>query len=170
MKKTVFILLILILLVFSTGCKDPLLSFEWYLFEAEGSYSAAENQSYLKLNGWVKPVQSTVNINPSYALDPSDFQLAKVSYWEYLILENETIVLRLTDGNISQVLNNIFTNVSTVEQPDYLWVIIESQIPIENDIFNGMNPDTVQLRVGINDSDGNVYVVEKSVSFNFTRE
>ncbi|MEN8154569.1 MAG: hypothetical protein ABFR75_11165 [Acidobacteriota bacterium] len=170
MKKTIFSLSILLFLLFFTGCKKPVIDFEWYMFEGEGSYSADTNKSYFKLDCRIKLNQSSININPSSPGSTWDFQFASINFWECLITDGESAVLLFNGETISEKMEDIYTNVSEEEQPEYLWVFAESKILVDNDIYRGYNPQKIILRVYIKDSEGNIETLEKETDFIFTRK
>ena len=167
-KKFIVLLPILLISIFIQSCKDPELNFEWFLFEAQGSYSSSDDSSYLKLNAWLKINQSSVNTNPSSPLDPSHFEYASVINWRFQIFSGDQMILELTDRNIYQKFNEIHLNVAA-DQYDYVWVAIESQSPLPGDIFNGISPDRVQVEMSIYDTGGQAYSVVSSTSFTFDR-
>jgi len=170
MKQLISILYILVFSVIFTGCKNPVLDFKWDIFEGEGSYSSASNQSYFMLNSRIKLNQSTVNINPTYPTDTREFQYAAITYWECMLVDGETGVMLFNGDTVNDRFGNIYTNVSDDDQFEYLWVFIESQTLIDNDVYGGKNPDKIILLVEIMDSDGIYKTFEKEVDFNFTRE
>ncbi len=163
--KYIFILLVIIIL---QSCKSPSLNFEWFLFEAEGSYSSGTITSYLKLNAWVKINQSTININPASPLDTTDFTNASVDNWRFLIYEGKNLVMEVNKQNLDLNFDGIYKNVA-IDRNDYLYVAIVSETPLPGDIFKGMNPDSVIVEMSLFDKSGNTYFVTNSVSFNFQR-
>ena len=170
MKKILFTSYILLFLVFFTGCKNPVLEFEWDIFEGEGSYSSATDQSYFMLKSRIKLDQSTVNINPQSPWDTREFQSATIIFWECMLVDGEAGVLLFNGETVNERFGNIYTNISDAQQVAYLWIFIESEILIENDVYNGKNPDRIILRIRIRDSDGNYTDLEKEIDFKFTRE
>ncbi|MCK5220674.1 MAG: hypothetical protein KAR14_03770, partial [Candidatus Aminicenantes bacterium] len=63
---------------------------------------------------------------------------------------------------------DIHLNVA-LDRMDYLWVAIESESPLEGDIFNGMNPDSVEVEMTIYDDGGGSYSVLNTIPFTFSR-
>ncbi len=151
------------------SCKSPSLDFEWFMFDAEGSYSSKADTSYLKLNAWVELNQSSVNINPGSATDATYFQTASVTNWNFNVYSGEELLFQINDRNFSLLFKDVLLNVAE-EQVDYLWVAIESEIPISGDFFHGFNPDRVEVEMSIYDDDGNVYFISNSVPFIFNRD
>ena len=170
MKKSILVWPVLLFLVFFTGCKDPLLDFEWLLFEGEGSYSSAENQSYVKIDSRIAINQSTVNMNPSSEWDAHHFQSAVITGWECFLFDGDNITTAFFSNHIRTVHESIFVNESFSEQLQFLWVNIESKIPLQDDIFDGKNPDKIILRIEVIDSDKQTYIFEKTADFKFTRK
>lgn len=170
MYKTIkTILLIALSLFVLQGCKTPTMDFEWFQFDAEGAYSSESGTSHIELNAWVKINQSSVNINPGSSTDATHFQSATVVNWVYTIYEGEQVVAEISDNNISLQFEEIHLNVAE-DQIDYLWVAILSTNPVPGDIFNGYNPDRVEVGMSIYDSDGNAYFVTNSAPFIFNRD
>lgn len=170
MSKSIKIFgIIFITAFFNHSCKKPTLDFNWFLFEAMGSYSAGDNTSYIKLNAWVEINQSSVNINQNRATDATHFQVASVVNWSYRVYSGDQLVFEVTDFSFSKMFGDIHLNVAT-EQIDYLWVAIESELPIPGDIFSGMNPDRVEVEMSIYDNDSNAYFVSNSAPFIFSRK
>lgn len=168
LKTTKIIIAIFLAAVFTQSCKDPSLDFEWFLFEAEGAYSAEDNTSYLKLNAWVEINQSSVNMNPSSSVDATHFMYASIARWRYRVYSGDQLVFEISQYNIENLFGDILLNVA-LEQIDYLWVAIESEKPIEGDVFNGMNPDSVEVEMLIYDDDGNSYSILRTTPFTFSR-
>lgn len=169
MLKTIKIILIISLTLFVLqGCKDPTMDFEWFQFDAEGAYSSETGTSHLELNAWVRINQSSVNMSPSNSADSTHFQSATVVNWAYTIYAGEQVVAEIASNNISLQFDEIHLNVAK-DQIDYLWVAILSINPLSGDIFNGLDPDRVEVEMSIYDSDGNAYFVSNSVPFLFTR-
>jgi len=167
-KITKIIIIIFLTTIFAQSCKDPSLDFEWFLFEAEGNYSTENNTSYLKLNAWVEINQSSININPSSSVDSTYFMYASVANWSYRVYSGDQLVFEITRFSIEQILGDIHLNVA-IDQMDYLWVAIESENPIEGDIFNGMIPDSVEVEMIIYDDSGGSYTVKRTTPFTFSR-
>ncbi len=168
LKITKIIIIIFLITIFTQSCKDPSLDFEWFLFEADGAYSAEDNTSYLRLNAWVEINQSSVNINPSSSFDPTHFMYASVTNWSYRVYSGDQLVFEITRFNIKQLFGDIHLNVA-LDQIDYLWVAIESESPLEGDIFSGMNPDSVEVEMLIYDDSGGNYSISRKIPFAFTR-
>ena len=168
LKKLKIVIIVSISLFLMQSCKSPSLDFEWFMFEADGSYSSDSDTSYLKLNAWAKLNQSTVNINPGSATDATHFQAASVINWNFNIYSGDELLFQINDRNISFLFKDVLLNVAE-EQIDFLWVVIESEIPISGDFFHGFNPDRVEVKMSIYDSDNNAYFVENSVPFTFSR-
>ncbi|MEN8221617.1 MAG: hypothetical protein ABFR36_00045 [Acidobacteriota bacterium] len=168
LKKFKIIIFIFISIFLMQSCKSPTLDFEWFLFEAEGSYSSESNTSYIKLNAWVKLNQSSININPGSATDSTHFQSASVISWIYRIYSGDQLLFEIGPNNVNLHFKNILLNVGE-EQIDYLWVAIESEDPIAGDFFNGLNPDRVEVEMAIYDNDQNSYFISNSVPFIFDR-
>ena len=168
LKITKIIIIIFLITIFTQSCKDPSLDFEWFLFEAEGSYSAEDNTSYLKLNAWVEINQSSVNMNPSSSFDSTYFMYASVANWSYRVYSGDQLVFEITRFNIEHLFGDIHLNVA-LDRMDYLWVAIESESPLEGDIFNGMNPDSVEVEMTIYDDGGGSYSVLNTIPFTFSR-
>ena len=162
------VVLIVVAVVLFQSCKSPTLDFEWFLFEAEGSYSAVDNKSYIKLNAWVEINQSSVNINQNSATDASHFQFASVNSWIYRVYSGEQLVFEISNFSLQQVLGHVHLNVAT-NQFEYAWVAIVSEDPITGDIFKGMNPDSAEVQMLIYDDSGNEYLVSNRVPFHFSR-
>lgn len=167
-KNIKLIIIIFTIALFFQSCKNPVLDFEWYLFEADGNYSSENDSSYLKLNAWVEINQSSVNTNPSNPADTRHFMYASVANWSFRVYSGEQLVFEITNYNIESLFGDIFFNVAE-NQIDYLWVAIESETPLSGDIFNGLNPDTVEFEMTISDDAGGGYSVLKSVPFIFNR-
>ncbi len=168
LKITKIIIVIFLITIFSQSCKDPSLDFEWFLLEAEGNYSTENNSSYLKLNSWVEINQSSVNINPSSSVDATYFMYASVVNWSYRVYSGDQLVFEVTRFSIEQLFGDILLNVAT-DQMDYLWVVIESETPLKGDIFNGLNPDSVEIEMTISDDSGGGYSVINTIPFTFNR-
>lgn len=168
LKITKIIIIIFLTVIFTQSCKDPSLDFEWFLFEAEGTYSAEDNTSFIKLNAWVEINQSSVNINPSSSVDATHFMYASIARWYYRVYSGDQLVFEITQYNIENLFGDILLNVA-IDQMDYLWVAIESENPIEGDIFNGLNPDSVEVEMIILDDSGNTYSVIQTIPFTFSR-
>jgi len=170
MLQTIKIFLIIVLsLFFIQGCKGPTLDFEWFQFDGEGSYSSDSSTSFLELNAWVKINQSSVNINPAGSNDATHFQTASVINWEFRIYAGDQLVLYISERNIQYFPGDeILLNVAE-DQYDYQWVAILSENPVPGDLFNGLNPDRVEVEMSIYDSDGNGYFVSNSAPFLFNR-
>ena len=169
LKSIKIIVIIFVTAIFIQSCKSPTLDFEWFLFEAEGSYSAVDNTSYIKLNAWVEVNQSSININQNNVTDTTHFQGASVINWRYSVFEGEQLVFVVSDSSFNRMFGDTFLNVAK-EQIDYLWVAILSENPITGDIFNGMNPDRVEVEMSIYDTDRNAYFISNSVPVQFTRK
>ncbi len=169
LKNLKIILMVSFSLLFLQSCKSPVLDFEWYLFEAEGSYSTETDTSYLKLNAWVELNQSSVNINPGSATDATHFQAASVINWNFNVYSGEQLLFQINDRNFNLLFKDVLLNVAE-EQIDYLWVSIVSEIPISGDFFHGLNPDRVEVELSIYDDDSNAYFITNSVPFVFERD
>lgn len=167
-KNIKLVIFIFTIAIFLQSCKNPVLDFEWYLFEADGTYSSENDSSYLKLNAWVEINQSSVNTNPASPVDSTHFMYASVVNWNFRVYSGEQLVFQITKYNIESLFGDILLNVAE-NQSDYLWVAIESETPLSGDIFNGMNPDSVEFEMTMSDGEGGGYSILTSVPFIFNR-
>lgn len=166
--RIIYLVIILAVATLSQGCKDPALDYQWFLVEGQGSYNSDSNTSGLKLNAWLKISQSSVNINPNSSADITHFQYASVASWSFRLFQGEELVFEVSSVDIGRVLGDIFINIAK-DQYDYLWVAIESQVPLEGDVFNGMNPDRLEVSIGVYDDSGSGDILTGSSSFAFSR-
>lgn len=162
------IVLIFVSAIFIQSCKSPSLDFEWFLFEAEGSYSVVDNKSYIKLNAWVEINQSSVNINQNNVTDASHFQFASVINWAFRVYSGDQLVFEVSDFSVRGMFGDIHLNVAK-DQIEYLWVAIVSEDLLTGDIFTGLNPDSAEVQMAIYDDSGNSYSVTNKVPFSFSR-
>ena len=167
-KNIKLIIIISISLFFIQNCKTPELEYEWFTFEAEGWYSSNTDTSYLKLISSIKINQSSVNINPANTSDSRHFQPASITGWVYRVYSGENLLFEITEYNVNVIFEDIFLSVGE-EQVSYLWVTIESRSPLNGDVFNGLNPDRVEIEIEIQDNDGNTFHTENSFPFVFDR-
>ena len=93
---------------------------------------------------------------------------ASIARWYYRVYSGDQLVFEITQYNIENLFGDILLNVA-IDQMDYLWVAIESENPIEGDIFNGLNPDSVEVEMIILDDSGNTYSVIQTIPFTFSR-
>ena len=148
------------LMVSTTACKKAELDYSWYSMEGSGFYHSQDNSSSIKLLGFVQIGTPRVATEVIYA---------QIAAWEYVILEGNQVVLDINSSNYYQVLGDLFINQS-FQQSDYLWVALQTLTPKSGDIFNGANPDTVDITFWIVDDNGNQSVMNTTVNFEFTRD
>jgi len=153
-------IVVAVLLLSTTACKNPVLDITFYELEGSGTYNSLDNTSTIKLVGSVE-----LKI-PNVATDP---MWGKIDSWEYMISEGNTIVLYLNSDISYEVLGDYTLNKSE-ENSNFLWLDIETVIPRTGDIYNGANPDTVTLTLLIVDSNDNFYTVGAAAPFQITRD
>jgi hypothetical protein len=163
MKKavlTIFIAMVMVVMVFFTSsCKKAELEFSWNKVEGIGVYNSVENTSTLKLEGWLKIDQSSIVKTP--------FQVSIID-WVYYVTQNNTIVLEIPKDGYHSVIGDVFLNTSELTF-DWLYVYIETTTPKPGDLFNGMEPNQLELIFVIQDDQGNFYEQAVSAPFNYTR-
>ena len=161
MKKSILILILVsVLLVFTTSCDKAGIQVAVELLEGSGSYSQQDDTSTIRLVGWVNFDQSNI---------VKDELLAAVAGWQFTIREGSQITLIINNENYFTVLGNIFINFSSGLHLGSLYVIIELPAPLAGDIYNGGNPDAVDMKMFVVDENGNGYEVDGSADFQFTR-
>lgn len=153
------ILLVGLIMVWVTSCKDAGIDFTWDILAGSGSYNASSNTSTIQLNSLVKYNQADIS---------SDYLYAYLEDWKYILRSGGNVVLEITKDNYQQILSGVFVNISGQEE-QWVYVLIESRVPMPGDIFHGMNPDSVELRLTIVDSDNHSYDIYSTASFTFTR-
>jgi hypothetical protein len=159
MKKAVsFILIVVVMVLFTTSCKKAELEFTWNKVEGVGVYSSADDTSTIKLEGWLRINQPSIIKTP--------FQVSIVD-WAYYVAEGDTIVLELLKDGYHSVIGDVFINTS--EQTfDWLYVYIETTTPKAGNIYKGMSPNSLLLTFIIQDDQGNFYEQSVSAPFSFT--
>ena len=163
MKKIRLLVIVTVaaaLLLSTTACKNPVLDITWYELEGSGTYNSLDNTSTIKLTGVVE-----LNI-PNVATQP---MWGKIYEWEYIISEGATIVLYIHSSISYEVLGD-YTLDKSEENSNFLWLEIETVIPRSGDMYNGANPDSVTLTLGIVDSDDNIYTMNAAAPFQLTRD
>lgn len=163
MKKSVFVVvlaMVLLGLLFTTGCKKiELDGLEWYLVEGSGSYSSLDNTSSLKINAWVSIGQPNIASG-----DPLK---ASLVLWQIILNNGQVLSQELNNENFRSVLGNVYASVSSWQE-DWLWIQLE--VPSQDgDLFNGIDPDEMQMQILVEDSEGNTYSLVTAAAFEFTR-
>jgi hypothetical protein len=148
------------LLFFTTACKGPVLDITWNKLEGSGTYHSLDNTSTIKLTGRVE--LSIPNV-------ATETMWGKITDWEYVISEGDTIVLDINSENSYAVLGD-YTLDKSEESITFLWINIETVIPRTGDIYNGATPDMVTLSLWIIDNNGNQYALGAEAPFHLTRD
>ena len=161
MRKSILILVFVVsfLLVFNSSCGKTEIELEWDLLEGNGSYSQQDDTSSIRLIGMLHFNQSRI---------VTDSLQAGISYWSFVVKEGEDLVFDLNISTYPLIIGDVFINQSGVE-PLSLWVYIEPPNPIPGDIFNGRNPDNVEMYVQVIDENGTTYEGAITATFEFTR-
>jgi hypothetical protein len=161
MKKTVsFMIMIIAMMVFTSSCKKVELAFTWAKLEGTGTYSSADDTSTIKVEGWLRIEQSNISRTAI---------VANAVDWQFQVMEGQRIILQLNKDGYHQVLGDVFINTSDLEL-EFLWVYIETTTPKAGDIFNGANPDTMELAMLVQDDTGNIYEEVARGPFTITRD
>ncbi|MCP5052231.1 MAG: hypothetical protein GY940_34000 [bacterium] len=161
MKKIVSLILIIVALtIFATSCKKLVQELTWFKLDGAGAYSSQSDTSTIRVEGWVQIEQSEIAKLPSQLL---------IVDWQFLIFEGNQFVLELLKDGYYSLLGDVFLNTSSLEF-EFLWVYLETTTPKTGDLFNGFNPDTMQLTLIVQDADGNTYQLEAQTNFQFTRD
>lgn len=163
MKKIILPVIVMVvaaLLLSTTACKSPVLDISWYELSGSGTYNSLDNTSTIKLTG---SVELTV---PNVATEPL---VGKIEEWEYIISEGTTIVLYIHSSISYEVLGD-YTLDKSEENSTFLRLDIETVIPRSGDMYNGANPDTVTLTLGIVDNNDNFYTLTAGAPFQLTRD
>jgi len=163
MRKKIlpFIVIVVAGLLLSTmSCKKANLDLSWYSMEGSGDYNSQDDTSSISLSGFV-----SLSI-PQVATDE---MWAEIVAWEFLVLEDSSVVLEINSNNYYTILGDLTLNQSSL-QTDYVWVVLQTLTPKVGDIYEGANPNSLQMTFWIIDNNGNSYVMEDTVEFQFTRE
>lgn len=147
------------LMIFTTSCKDSGIEFVWEGLEGSGSYSSDTNTSTLVLSGLVRYSQQRVS---------SNYLFAKLDQWLFILRDGDDMVMTVNDTNYQDLLDGLFVNISGMEE-EYVYVYIETRIPMTGDIFNGRNPDSVELQMLVYDDHNNQYTLTSTAQFQFER-
>lgn len=161
MRKSILILVFVVsvLLMFNTSCDKVGVEIVLDILEGSGSYSQQDDTSTIRLIGWASFSQSRISKETVWA---------SISYWQFQIKVGNQTMLIIDGTNYPLVVGDIFINVSGLES-SRLWVYIEPPSPIPGDIFNGYNPDTIDMIMQVVDENGNSYDVTGTADFEFTR-
>ncbi len=152
---------VIAILIFSTACQKMTLDkITWTKLEGSGSYSSITQASSFKLEGKVSLVQSNIAL---------DYLSASIDFWRYTLFAGTTAILVIDTDNYHDILGtNIFLDISG-QTTNNLWINIQSNAPINGDLFYGLNPDKVILEMSITDNKGTNYITSNSAAFQFTR-
>ena len=162
MRKIILPFIVIVvaaLLLSTTACKQPDFEMSWFSLEGSGFYETQDDSSSIKISGVVEFEIPRVATEPMWA---------QIVAWEYIIREGNQVVLDIHDENYYTVLGDLIISKSA-QQSDFLWVVIETNTPKVGDIYSGANPDSVELIMWIVDSNGNSYVMDNTVAFDFLR-
>jgi len=161
MKKSILILIFVsILLVFNTSCSKAEIQLAVELLEGSGSYSQQDDTSTIRLVASVNLEQSNI---------VREDMLAAITAWQFTIKEAGQITLIINNENYPLILGDIFINFSSGLHLGSLYVIIELPSSLAGDIFNGGNPDNMEMLMFAVDENGSGYEVTGAADFEFTR-
>jgi len=163
MRKKIlpFIVIVVAGLLLSTmSCKKANLDLSWYSMEGSGDYNSQDDTSSISLSGFV-----SLSI-PQVATDE---MWAEIVAWEFLVLEDSDEVLEINSNNYYTILGDLTLNQSSL-QTDYVWVVLQTLTRKAGDIYEGANPNSLHMTFWIIDNNGNSYVMDDTVEFQFNRE
>ncbi|MCP4147079.1 MAG: hypothetical protein GY757_04950 [bacterium] len=158
--KLALILSVVWLLLFSTACKKAKLEYSSYLLDGNGTYSAADNTTTISLRCTIELVQPNIL---------KEALQASLVDWAFELKQGDVSVLNVNDKNYFNALGPVFLRTSSLED-QYLFVMVESSVPIEGDLFSGNTPDTIIFYGWLEDENGNLAQVVYTGSFSATRE
>ncbi|MGE5343833.1 MAG: hypothetical protein ACM3SY_20375 [Candidatus Omnitrophota bacterium] len=158
---SITVLFIIGLLLSITGCKKiKLEDVSWILLDGSGTYSSTDNTSSIKLHARIQINQSNI---------ARDLVTASIEDWRFTISNGNQTAVILQKSNYHQILGkNVYLDISGTAT-DFLWLNIESIIPISGDIFNGVSPITVTSEMLLVDDNGNTITVENTGTFQMTK-
>jgi len=154
-----FIGMLAIIALMTASCKKTELELSWESLWGSGSYSSQNNTSTIQMGGWLKFYQNSLN---------TELVMARLVDWKFLVLEGGRVLFEVEKGNYNQVIENAFINESSLDDGN-LWIYLEAVPAILGDIYNGANPDGLQLQVVVQDEQGVTYDLIGDGTFTFTR-